>query len=159
VDLSDLDGFTFVSFPLMNRWQITINPCLLQLATFFGNCTYKVLYVKRMEDQLMNVEYCEIKEKVIPKQPVYYVSALAMDVKIVDQMLQVFLRDGRIISIPLDWISFLSDATPNQRADVEIQAGGANLYWPETGASLSVMSLLAGSDPCSYCWYRVSHFK
>ena len=33
----------------------------------------------------MAVEYCEIKEKVIPRQPVYYVSALAIDVKVVDQ--------------------------------------------------------------------------
>ncbi len=55
----------------------------------------------------MAVEYCEIKEKVIPRQPVYYVSALAMDVKVVDQMLQVCLRDGRIIVSPagLDFIA------------------------------------------------------
>ena len=112
-----------------------------------------------MEDQSMNVAYCEIKEKVIPRQPVYYVSVLAMDVKIVDQMLQVCLRDGRIIVVPLDWISFLNDATPNQRANVEIQAGGASLDWPETGVYLSVTGLLAGSDPCSNCWYRISHFK
>ncbi len=70
-----------------------------------------------------------------------------MDVKVVDQMLQVCLRDGRIIVVPLDWISLLSEATPNQRANVEIQDGGASLYWPETGAYLSVTGLLAGSDP------------
>lgn len=107
----------------------------------------------------MTIEYCEIKEKLVSRQPVFYVSTLAMEVKIVDQMMQVFLRDGRIISVPLDWISFLSDALPEQRANVEIQAGGANLSWPEIGASLSVMGLLAGSDPCSNCWYRTSHFK
>jgi Protein of unknown function (DUF2442) len=112
-----------------------------------------------MEDQLMTIEYCELKEKVVTKQPVFYVSTLATEVKIVDQMLQVFLRDGRIVSAPLDWISFLKSATPSQRADVEIQDGGATLLWPETGACLSVMGLLAGSDPCSNCWYRVSHFK
>jgi hypothetical protein len=112
-----------------------------------------------MEDQSMSVEYCEIKEKVISRQPVYYVSALAIDVKVVDQMLQVCLRDGRIITVPLDWISLLSEATPNQRANVEIQDGGASLYWPETGAYLSVTGLLAGSAPCSNCWYRISHFK
>jgi hypothetical protein len=112
-----------------------------------------------MEEQSMNVEYYEIKEEVIPRQPVYFVSALAMDVRIVDQMLQVCLRDGRIITVPLDWISILNDATPNQRANVEIQAGGASLYWPELGVDLSVTGLLAGSDPCSNCWYRISHFK
>ena len=79
--------------------------------------------------------------------------------KIVDQMLQVLLRDGRIISVPLDWISILNGATLAQQANVEIQDGGATLYWPETGACLPVMSLLAGSDPCSNCWYRISYFK
>jgi hypothetical protein len=82
-----------------------------------------------------------------------------MKVQIVDQMLQVFLRDGRIISVPLDWISFLKGATPAQRANVEIQAEGENLYWPEIGAYLSVIGLLAGSDPCSNCWFRISHFR
>ena len=107
----------------------------------------------------MTIEYCETKEKVLSNQPVFYVSTLAMEVKTVDQMLQVYLRDGRIISVPFDWISLLNDATPSQRANVEIGDGGANLYWPETGACISVMGLLAGSDPCSNCWYRVSHFK
>jgi hypothetical protein len=107
----------------------------------------------------MTVTNCEIKEKVVSKQPVYYVSTLAMDVKVVDRMLQVFLRDGRIIAVPLDWISFLYDASPTQQTNIEIQDGGANLYWPEIGVALSVMSLLAGSDPCSNCWYRVSYYK
>jgi hypothetical protein len=107
----------------------------------------------------MTIEFCEIEEKIVSKLPVYYVSALAVEVKIVDQMMQVSLRDGRIISAPLDWISFLNDATSTQRADVEIQDGGASLYWPEIGAYLSIVGLLAGSDICNNCWYRVSHFK
>jgi hypothetical protein len=111
------------------------------------------------EDQQMTIEYCELNEKVLSRQPVFYVSTLAMEVKIVDQMVQVFLRDGRVISVPLDWISLLNDATPAQQANVEIRDGGANLYWPETGVCLSVIGLLAGSDPCSNCWYRVTHFK
>jgi hypothetical protein len=73
-----------------------------------------------MEDQSMTVGYCEIKEKIISRQPVYYVSALAMEVKIVDQMLQVCLRDGRIISVPLDWISLLHDAAPEQKVNLEV---------------------------------------
>jgi len=107
----------------------------------------------------MAVEYCEIKENIVSRQPVYYVSALAMDVNVVDQMLQVSLRDGRKLTVPLEWISLLHSATRSQRANVEIQDGGASLYWPEIGASLSVTGLLAGSDPCSNCWYRISHFK
>jgi hypothetical protein len=107
----------------------------------------------------MSVEYCEMKEEVVIRRPVFYVSTLAMEVKIAGQMLQVFLRDGRIIAVPLDWISFLHGATSMQQANVEILAGGANLYWPEIGASITVTGLLAGSDPCSNCWYRVSHYK
>ena len=106
----------------------------------------------------MTVAYCQMQNEVKSSQPTIYVSRLAMEAKIVDQILQVFLRDGRIIAVPLDWFSFLVDATPAQRANVEIQSGGAELYWPEIGVSLSVLGLLAGSDPCSYCWYRTSHF-
>jgi hypothetical protein len=108
---------------------------------------------------MMTLEYCEIKENIIARQPVYYVSALAMDVNTVDEMLHVSLRDGRKLAVPLDWIPFLQGATPAQRANVEVQDGGASLYWPEMGADLSVTGLLAGSDPCSNCWYRISHFK
>ena len=107
----------------------------------------------------MTVEYYELKEQVVAKSPVYFVSTLAVEAKIVDQMLHVQLRDGRIIGVPLNWFSFLDNTSPAQQANVEIQAGGANLYWPETGVSLSVMGLLAGADPCSNCWYRISHFR
>ena len=107
----------------------------------------------------MTIDYYVMKQEVVTKQPVFYVSSLAMEVKIVDQMLQVHLRDGRIISVPLDWISILNRATPAQRTNVEIRDDGATLYWPEAGACLPVMSLLAGSDPCSNCWYRVSYYK
>lgn len=107
----------------------------------------------------MTIEYCETNEKIVSRQRFVHVSALAVEVKIVDQMLQVFLKDGRIIAVPLEWFSTISDATPEQRANVEIQAGGANLCWPEIDAYISVMGLLTGSDPCSYCWYRTSHFK
>ena len=107
----------------------------------------------------MSLEYCQIQESVVTRQPVLYVSGLAMDVKIVDQMVQVSLRDGRIISVPMDWFSFPVQASPAQLANVKIQSGGADLYWPDLDVSLPVIGLLAGSDPCSYCWYRLSHFK
>jgi hypothetical protein len=111
-----------------------------------------------MEDQQMAVEYCQIMDQVVTQQPARFVSGLAAEAKVVDQMLQVSLRDGRIISIPLEWVPFLADATHEQKRRVAIQSGGAELHWPDIGASLPILGLLAGSDPCSYCWYRTSHF-
>ncbi len=107
----------------------------------------------------MSAEYYQTQEKVISRQPVFYVSGLAMDAKAVDGMLQVSLRDGRIISVPLEWFSFPVEVTAEQFADVKIQAGGAELYWPAIDMTLPIVGLLAGSDPCSYCWYRLSHFR
>ena len=106
----------------------------------------------------MAAEYCQIMDRVVTHQPVRFVSGLAMEAKVVGEMLQVSLRDGRIVSLPLDWFPFLAGATTEQQTKVAIQSGGDELLWPEIGASLPIVQLLAGSDPCSFCWYRTSHF-
>lgn len=73
-------------------------------------------------------------------------TALAKAVKFADDMLQVFLTDGRIISVPLIWFPLLHEATPEQREHYEIGGGGVSLHWPDIDEDLSVASLLAGAD-------------
>jgi len=61
-------------------------------------------------------------------------------------MMEVYLTDGRIISVPLIWFPLLHEATPEQREQVEIGRGGISLHWPEIDEDLSVAGLLAGAD-------------
>jgi hypothetical protein len=76
-------------------------------------------------------------------------TALARTVKFADEMMQVVLTDGRIISVPIIWFPLLHEATPEQREHYEIGGGGVSLHWPEIDEDLSVASLLAGADSLS----------
>ena len=73
-------------------------------------------------------------------------TALAKSVKFADEMMQVLLTDGRIVSVPIIWFPLLHEATPQQREHYEIGGGGVSLHWPEIDEDLSVASLLAGAD-------------
>ena len=73
-------------------------------------------------------------------------TALAKAVAFNDDLMQVFLTDGRIISVPVIWFPLLHEATPEQRAQYEIGGGGTSLHWPEIDEDLSVEGLLAGGD-------------
>ena len=73
-------------------------------------------------------------------------SALANSVEFDDEMMNVYLTDGRVISVPVIWFPTLRDALPEQRARCEIGAGGHGLRWPELDEDLSVASLMAGVD-------------
>ena len=61
-------------------------------------------------------------------------------------MMHVFLRDGRIISVPVIWFPVLCEATPEQRSSYEIGGGGISLHWPGIDEDLAVANLLAGAD-------------
>ena len=56
--------------------------------------------------------------------------------------LWVCLSDGRTISVPLAWFPRLLDATPEQRAMVELSQSG--LHWEALDEDISVAGLLAG---------------
>jgi len=73
-------------------------------------------------------------------------TALAKSVEFKDEMMHVFLTDGRIISVPLIWFPTLQHASPEQRAHYEIGAGGRGLHWPELDEDLSVAGFMAGVD-------------
>jgi hypothetical protein len=60
--------------------------------------------------------------------------------------MHVTLTDGRILSVPLIWFPLLHIASPQQRNQYEIGAGGRSLHWPEIDEDLSVAQLLAGAE-------------
>lgn len=73
-------------------------------------------------------------------------SALAQKVEFDDEMMRVYLTDGRVVGVPLIWFPLLTNATPEQREQCEIGGGGTSLHWPEIDEDLSVAGLLAGAD-------------
>lgn len=73
-------------------------------------------------------------------------TALAKAVKFKDEMLEVHLTDGRIVSVPVIWFPLLHEATAEQREQYEIGGGGISLHWPEIDEDISVAGLLAGAD-------------
>ncbi len=73
-------------------------------------------------------------------------TALAKSVKFVNDVMEVTLTDGRMISVPVIWFPLLHEATPEQREKYEFGGGGVSLHWEEIDEDLSVASLLAGGD-------------
>ena len=73
-------------------------------------------------------------------------TALANAFEFTDEAMQVFLMDGRILTVLLLWVPRLFAASPDQRANVEIGGGGISLHWPQIDEDLSVANLMAGGD-------------
>lgn len=59
--------------------------------------------------------------------------------------IKVELRDGRIICVPWSWFPRLRNGTSEQRAAVELIAGGRALHWEALDEDLSVRGLLMPS--------------
>ena len=73
-------------------------------------------------------------------------AALASSVEFTEDMMEVRLTDGRVLSVPLLWFPVLYEATPDQRKQCEIGAGGRGLHWATLDEDLSVAGLMAGAD-------------
>jgi hypothetical protein len=73
-------------------------------------------------------------------------TALAKEVTFDDDLMHVFLTDGRIISVPIIWFPLLRQATPEQRNQYEIGGGGVSLHWPELDEDISIAHLMSGVD-------------
>jgi Protein of unknown function (DUF2442) len=72
--------------------------------------------------------------------PELLISAAA--VTIGDEVLRVTLSSGEQIGVPLNRFPVLAAASPAQRADWEIVAGGTIVHWPQLDEDLSVFGLL-----------------
>jgi hypothetical protein len=58
----------------------------------------------------------------------------ATKVKFQENRLHVALNDGREISLPIDrieWLRWLTKATPDQRANWSLEPGGYAIYWED----------------------------
>jgi len=73
-------------------------------------------------------------------------AALITEVAFDEEMMTVYLTDGRILSIPLIWFPALYEATPEQRLTFEISGGGISLHWDELDEDISIAHLMAGVD-------------
>lgn len=59
-----------------------------------------------------------------------------------DAHLHVTLADGRALSTPLWWYPRLVEATPEERAMVELMPLG--IHWPKIDEDISIASMLRG---------------
>jgi len=75
--------------------------------------------------------------------PAVRFEALAVDVSVSDDALQVVLADGRELSVPLTWFPRLLSATSAQRQNWRLIGGGVGINWPEVDEHISVEGLLA----------------
>lgn len=66
----------------------------------------------------------------------------ANSVRFDDAVMWVDLTDGRTLGVPLAWFPRLLNATPAERAEVEISRVG--LHWEKIDEDISVAGLLAG---------------
>jgi hypothetical protein len=84
------------------------------------------------------------KQKPQPRKAFRPTTALAKTVKFKDELMEVYLTDGRILSVPVIWFPLLHEATAEQRERYEIGGGGTSLHWEEIDEDISVAGLLAG---------------
>ncbi|HEX5868243.1 MAG TPA: DUF2442 domain-containing protein [Beijerinckiaceae bacterium] len=71
-------------------------------------------------------------------------SPLIRNVRFDESQLIVELSDGRILGTPVRWYPRLALATPAQRANWQLLAGGEGIHWPDVDEDLSLEGMLAG---------------
>ena len=62
-----------------------------------------------------------------------------------DDSLIVGLKDGRQISVPIEWFPRLAGATAAELSNWEICGGGYGIHWPALDEDLSTEGLLRGA--------------
>lgn len=68
----------------------------------------------------------------------------ATELQLDEDTLHAELTDGRRIAVPLAWYPRLLHATPGERGNWAIIAGGQHLHWPDLDEDISVEMLLTG---------------
>lgn len=68
-----------------------------------------------------------------------------VNVAFTEDYVTVTLADGRRISNPLAWHPWLADATPEQRANIELSA--LSVDWPDLDEGLDIQGMLQGIRP------------
>jgi hypothetical protein len=68
------------------------------------------------------------------------------NVRFLGNILHILLSDGRAISLPIDrtdWLKWLANATPEQRAKWTIEPGGFAIYWEDLDDGFEIEPLLS----------------
>jgi hypothetical protein len=60
------------------------------------------------------------------------------------KFMDVYLKDGRMLRVPLKWYARLDRATEDQRRKYEFSMEGRGLHWPDIDEDISVEGLLKG---------------
>ena len=67
------------------------------------------------------------------------------DLAVSDDVLRLWLEDGRTLTVPLHWFPRLCDGTAAERNDWERSDSGSLIRWPSLDVSIGVPDLLADS--------------
>jgi len=70
--------------------------------------------------------------------------AFATTIRITDDALEVELRDGRSVSVPLAWYPRLAHGSEKERRNWRLIGRGEGIHWPALDEDISVASLLHG---------------
>jgi hypothetical protein len=65
-------------------------------------------------------------------------------VRVTDSALNVYLKDGRLVSCPLAWFPRLLHGTPAERNHYELSGDDNVIHWPELDEDIEVTRLLEG---------------
>jgi hypothetical protein len=68
----------------------------------------------------------------------------ASSARVTQRKLRVEFTNGVSISVPVELVEGLADATPAQMARVEVEGGGTSLHWDELDVDLFVPALMQG---------------
>ena len=66
------------------------------------------------------------------------------DVRVTSKALEVILRDGRTLSVPLEWYPRLAHGSPRERQHWRLIGDGIGIHWPDLDEDISISGLLAG---------------
>ncbi len=75
---------------------------------------------------------------ILPKTLVALITGVSFE----DDVLHVFLSDGREIRIPLEWFPKLRDASPEERQNWRLVGKGIGIHWPDLDEDVSLEGLL-----------------
>lgn len=65
-------------------------------------------------------------------------------ITLTEQLFEVYLTNGRVLSIPLAWYPRLLHATPAERKNWQLLGDGYAIEWPDIDEHIGVEGLLAG---------------
>jgi len=65
-------------------------------------------------------------------------------VNVTEDMVTLYLEDGRVVGMPTVWSPRLSDASEPERQNYELIGHGAGLHWPDLDEYVSVRAILLG---------------